>query len=78
MAIQYHCNPEQFRAQLLRILKEDEAKFEEFLKKLPNFGDSYQKWYSEAQAIIKQVLPDRLSDLALFAQSMGIDVAQCS
>ncbi|MGF7054014.1 hypothetical protein GGC47_003202 [Bosea sp. OAE752] len=37
-------------------------KGEEFIAKLPDFKKEYQAWYSEAQAVIKQVLPDRLSD----------------
>ncbi|WP_295706087.1 hypothetical protein [uncultured Brevundimonas sp.] len=32
------------------------------LKGLGNFGDSYQKWYSEALAVVKQLLPERLED----------------
>ncbi|MBZ9570640.1 hypothetical protein KQY27_03655 [Methanobrevibacter sp. TMH8] len=35
---------------------------EEYLNKLPNFDEEYQKWYSEAFIVIKQVLPDRLED----------------
>jgi hypothetical protein len=30
--------------------------------KLPNFKTEYDTWYSEAHAVIKQVLPDRLVD----------------
>jgi uncharacterized protein (UPF0332 family) len=33
-----------------------------FIKKLPKFNEDYQAWYSEAKALIKQLLPDRLSD----------------
>ena len=32
------------------------------LDKLPNFKADYQSWYSEALALTKQVLPDRLKD----------------
>ena len=32
------------------------------LDKLPDFKTDYQPWYSEALALIKQVLPDRLKD----------------
>ncbi|MCI0565206.1 MAG: hypothetical protein MN733_42610, partial [Nitrososphaera sp.] len=38
----------------------DEAKGT--LKALPSFAESYQSWYSEAKVLIKQLLPDRLSD----------------
>src|SRR5262245_37136229 len=33
---------------------------EEAVKKLPNFKDDYQTWYSEAVACISQLLPGRL------------------
>ncbi len=29
---------------------------------VPSFEDDYQAWYSEAKALIRQLLPDRLSD----------------
>ena len=56
--------PERVREAYLEFFKGDEAKLNEFIKELPSFGDSYQKWYSKSQAVIKQVLPDRLSDFA--------------
>src|ERR1043166_232011 len=34
----------------------------EKLKELPTFHTDYQVWYSEAKAVIKQVLADRLTD----------------
>lgn len=34
----------------------------DILKKLPDFKDTYQSWYSEAKSVVKQILPDRLSD----------------
>ena len=34
----------------------------EHINALPNFKISYQNWYSEAQNLIKNVLPDRYSD----------------
>jgi len=40
-----------------RIKISDEEK-----KKLPNFRTEYQSWYSEALAMIRQLLPDRLQD----------------
>jgi hypothetical protein len=57
MAIQYECLPEQFEEQL-------GDKLDEFVKNLPNFSTDYQAWYSEAKALIKQLLPDRLDDFA--------------
>lgn len=31
-------------------------------KKLPSFKEEYETWYSEAQRVIKQIIPDRLND----------------
>lgn len=36
--------------------------FAEIKKKFGEFGARYQAWYSEARAVIKQMLPDRLQD----------------
>jgi hypothetical protein len=33
-----------------------------YLKGLPCFTDDYQGWYSEAKALIRQLLPDRVED----------------
>ena len=63
LAIEYDCKPEQFRRCYIKVFKDDDEKLEAFIKKLPSFGSDYQKWYSKAQALVKQVLPDRLADL---------------
>jgi hypothetical protein len=54
-AMQYECYPERFEEALGDKLKE-------FKKALPKFDNDYQSWYSEAKVVIKQLLPDRLSD----------------
>lgn len=33
-----------------------------FINSLPDFSYGYQAWYSEALAVIRQILPDRLAD----------------
>ena len=66
MAMQYACYSEKFKERLLRILNEDDAEVKKILATLPDFNEKYQKWYSEAQALIKQVLPDRLSDFVSY------------
>src|ERR1022692_1369165 len=38
------------------------GKGEAAVKTLPSFDPEYQRWYSEAQRLIKQLLPDRLAD----------------
>jgi hypothetical protein len=40
------------------------TKADEYIKELPSFGDEYQRWYSEALALIRQLLPDRLVDFS--------------
>ncbi|CAO4145032.1 hypothetical protein [Methylorubrum extorquens] len=35
-------------------------KAEELIKKLPDFNTSYEAWYSESVALLKQILPDRV------------------
>lgn len=40
----------------------DEKKLQEIINNLPSFSHSYQSWYSESLVLIKQILPDRLSD----------------
>lgn len=62
MALENECFPDRVRRRVKENLG-DEA--EEFLKGLPDFGDAYQSWYSEAKALVRQVLPDRLSDFVL-------------
>ena len=62
-AIQYECFPKEFRAQLETVAgKGKKEKIDELLKSLPSFRNSYQNWYSEAQSLIKQMLPNRLTD----------------
>lgn len=38
------------------------ADIEKILAELPRFRERYQAWYSEAKALVKQLLPDRLED----------------
>ena len=55
------CDPEE-TVRVVKKAKGEEA--ESHLKKFPNFDREYQSWYSEAKVLIKQLLPDRLSDFA--------------
>ncbi len=41
-------------------------KVEQFLKGLPNFNKVYETWYSESLALIRQLLPDRVSNFIDF------------
>lgn len=60
LAIQYECDPTDFRKVASKSF--GPGKVDNFLKKLPNFKQDYQIWYSESLALIRQVLPDRLAD----------------
>lgn len=62
VAMQRDCQPVQFRKLYLQTLKGDKDKLKIFEKKLPNFKENYQEWYSKAQAVIRQIMPGRLSD----------------
>ncbi|MGR9449627.1 hypothetical protein [Rhizobium leguminosarum] len=59
-ALQYSCKPKQFREAFGKVL--DQEKLEIVIKSLPNFESKYQSWYSKAQGVVKQILPDRLND----------------
>ncbi|MBS0245783.1 MAG: hypothetical protein JSR61_04115 [Proteobacteria bacterium] len=42
-------------------------KVDDFLKGLPNFKTAYQAWYSESISLLRQILPDRVSNfIALY------------
>lgn len=38
------------------------SKTREVMEAFPSFKETYQSWFSEAKALVRQVLPDRLSD----------------
>jgi len=62
MAMQYDCHPNEFKEKLKEALKGSDETAKTFLDGPPKFKSEYQEWYSKAQAVIKQVLPDRLKD----------------
>ena len=59
MPMAFECSPERVRK---AIEKAHGDKTDQFLKRMPSFSNTYQSWYSEAKAVIRQLLPDRLSD----------------
>lgn len=63
-AIQYECNPDSFKRSAEKALGPDKSK--KYLDELPDFREGYQSWYSESLAVIKQLLPDRLSDFSSY------------
>ena len=58
-SIQAERYPEEFESEVKKKLGPSTKKF---LTGLPPFARTYQRWYSEAQALIRQLLPDRLTD----------------
>jgi hypothetical protein len=72
-AMQAEQFPKQVESQVESLVKKDLAKkrldkntlrikTQQVLKALPSFTATYQSWYSEAKALVRQILPDRLSD----------------
>lgn len=59
-AMQYETHREAFEKQVTKRFGEEKAAT--IIAELPSFTAEYQSWYSEAKALIRQVLPDRLSD----------------
>jgi len=61
-AMQLECFPEQFE----RVLKKYGNDAKEIRKTIPSFKEAYQPWYSESKALVRQLLPDRLSDFVRY------------
>ncbi len=55
LSMEYECAPERFPKDL-------KPETKKMLDELPSARTDYQSWYSEAGAVIKQLLPDRLTD----------------
>ena len=75
LAMQLECFPDEFE----KIWKEAlGVEYLDFKKKIPNFRQGYQSWYSEALLCVKQLLPDRLKDFTeLYKPTLkrkGIDI----
>ncbi|MGH1515527.1 hypothetical protein [Ralstonia solanacearum] len=59
MSIQLACFPDDVKSKVRKQLNE---KTDDFINSLPSFDTEYQRWYSEALALLRQVLPDRVAD----------------
>ena len=62
LAMQHECTPEEFA----RAVNKLGEKANKLVEALPSFTDEYQQWYSEAVVLIRQLLPDRLTDFAAY------------
>ncbi|HSH73464.1 MAG TPA: hypothetical protein VK974_10435 [Methylophilaceae bacterium] len=60
LSMQRECHPVDFEKIYKKALKP--AEYKKFIDLLPKFSKSYQTWYSEAHAVIRQLIPDRLMD----------------
>lgn len=58
MSMQAEALPEQVK-QAMKLSKKE---FDDFTSKLPSVSSKYQHWYSEAKAVVKFFLPDRIED----------------
>ena len=70
MAIRYECDHKAFRKRLAKSFGPD--KVEGYLEKIPDFKRDYQAWYSEALALIRQILPARLADFKSYFESTRV------
>ena len=62
-AMRYESTKDRFVKSVKKQLGE---KANDFLDSLPSFIDEYQPWYSEAMAIVRQLLPDRIDDFVSY------------
>ena len=58
-AMRLECSPREFRESVKKRMGHSG---DGFIQALPSFKDEYQSWYSEAKALVRQLLPNRLSD----------------
>ena len=65
-AMEYECYPERFERALEKKREEAREKARDALKNLPSFSAEYQAWYSEAQTLVRQLLPNRLNDFSSY------------
>lgn len=61
LAMRTECYPEELAGTLE---KEFGEKAKKVYKHIPSFKDAYQRWYTQAKVLIKQLVPDRLIDFA--------------
>jgi hypothetical protein len=66
LAMDLSCSSGKSKAELKRLPNEQSGME---ITDLPSFDREYQRWYSEAIALVRQVLPDRLADFVGHYQS---------
>jgi len=73
LAMQRECFLDEFDR---TIKKQFGDKAESVIESLPSFTEKYQSWYSEALTLIRQLLPDRLSDFISHLFDSELDAAK--
>ena len=66
LVMEYECYPEQLKRALGKEGEEARERATDALKNLPSFSAEYQAWYSEAQTLVRQLLPNRLNDFSSY------------
>ncbi|MFL9669747.1 hypothetical protein WIX39_022580 [Variovorax sp. AB1(2024)] len=63
MMMDYECRPDRINAAWIKEHGQEEGeRMIARVKALPSFRAGYQSWYSEALAVVRQLLPDRTAD----------------
>jgi hypothetical protein len=71
-ALSRYAYGDEYDQAILKAFKGDKKKQKTFLEAVPDFKSAYQPWYSEAIALLKQLLPDRLTDfIRLYEKPKG-------
>ena len=63
-AMDYECWPDEFKNSFREQLEEEEIAHR--VRNLPSFRAEYQAWYSEAGALVRQLLPNRFDDFSSY------------
>lgn len=71
IAMEAECSPEGLEKRKKELGEKDlkkelREKVTYFLENLPSFSAEYQAWYSEAKALVRQLLPDRFDDFSSY------------
>lgn len=71
-AFAHEAYEDEYEAAVLKACNGDKRAVKARVDALPDFRDAYQPWYSECIAVLKQLLPDRLSDfIRLYEKPKG-------
>ena len=69
VAVTYECTPDGKDIALMRAFKMDLSIDRE--EDILSFSEEYELWYTEARAVVRQLLPDRLEDFCAYYNEKG-------